>query len=84
VLVGNVAYQPLDIRLAQWLLSYAMDSQPIDISQMELARELGTAREVVGRLLKTFEDRGWVRMSRLKIHVTDRMALEALLSGDRE
>ncbi len=81
VLLENAAYQRVDMRLAQWLLSYASgDSTPIDISQIELARELGTAREVVGRILKSFERNGWVRLSRRKIHVTDRVALEALIS----
>jgi len=74
----HMAYQPVDMRLAQWLLSHASrDSIPIDISQMELARELGTAREVVGRQLKIFEDCGWVRRGRRKIHVIDRLALKA-------
>ena len=85
VLLENVAYQRVDMRLAQWLLDHARgDSTPIEISQMELARELGTAREVVGRLLKTFEGSGWVRLSRRKIRVTDRIALQALLSRDPE
>ncbi len=85
VLLEHMAFSRVDMRLAQWLLSHASrDSTPIDISHMELARELGTAREVVTRQLKAFEGSGLVRLGRREIHVADRRALKALLSRGRK
>ena len=85
VLLKHMAFSRVDMRLAQVLLSHASgDSTPIDISHRELARELGTAREVVTRQLKAFEGSEWVRLGRREIHVIDRLALKALISRGRK
>ncbi len=85
MLLEDVAFFRVEMRLAQWLLKHASeDSTPIDVSHKELARELGTAREVVGRQLKAFEGSGWVRLGRREIHVTNRRALKALLPRGRK
>ncbi len=84
MLLDQVAFRRIDTRLAQWLLVHGDDGvMPINISQSELARELGTAREVVTRQLKSFVHRGWVRVGRRQIQVTDRRALNELASGRR-
>ena len=46
----------------------------IAITHQELAIELGTAREVVSRLLKELERRGQVRLSRGRIDVTGELS----------
>jgi hypothetical protein len=38
-------------------------------------------REIVSRLLRSFEDRGWVRLERERITVLDPRALVALQRG---
>jgi CRP/FNR family transcriptional regulator len=38
-------------------------------------------REIVSRLLRSFEDRGWVRLGRERVRVVDRAALAALAAG---
>ena len=45
--------------------------QAIATTHQDLASELGTAREVVSRELKRFEDTGWVRLGRGHIEVLD-------------
>jgi CRP/FNR family transcriptional regulator len=40
-----------------------------------MAAELGTAREVVSRQLKEFERRGWVKLGRGVIKISDSSAL---------
>lgn len=40
--------------------------------------ELGSVREIVSRLLRAFEDKGWVDLARERIRITDRNALAAL------
>jgi CRP/FNR family transcriptional regulator len=41
-----------------------------------LADELGSAREIISRLLKGFSEQGWVKMAREEIEVTDKTALK--------
>lgn len=77
-LVEDVAFERLDKRLAGKLLQLAGDRGALAITHQELAVELGTAREVVSRVMKEFGRRGWVAASRGKIEITDRAALAAL------
>lgn len=74
-LVQEVAFEQMDRRLAATLLKQSQGSQIIRMTHQELASDLGTAREVVSRLLKEFERHGWVRLRRGLIEVLDRAAL---------
>ena len=60
-LVTAVAFQKLDQRLASLLIAKA---SPIRTTHQALADELGSAREIVSRLLKGFSEQGWVRLVR--------------------
>ena len=64
-----------DLRLARWL--GAKTEVEIRMKQHEIAHELGTAREVVSRALKAFEDRGWISIERGKVTILDPAALRA-------
>lgn len=72
-LVSAVAFQKLDQRLAALL---AAKSSPIHATHQALADELGSAREMVSRLLKNFAEQGWVRLGREQIAITDAEALK--------
>jgi CRP/FNR family transcriptional regulator len=72
-LVTAVAFQKLDQRLAALLTG---KSSPIHTTHQALADELGSAREIVSRLLKGFADQGWVRLGREQITLTDLPALK--------
>jgi len=63
-----------DLRLARWLAG--RDTTDIHMTQQELAQELGTAREVVSRTLKSFETRGWISLGRGTVTVHDRASLQ--------
>ena len=63
LLVEEVAFRRMDERLAHWLETRAVEGS-IRITHQELAVELGTAREVVSRLLKELERQGKLRLSR--------------------
>ena len=76
VLVEEVAFGRVDRRLAQRLLDLADDSALVRLTHQQIAVELGTAREVVSRLLKEFERRAWVALHRGHIELVDRGALE--------
>ncbi len=75
LLVEEVAFGRMDQRLAQFLLHQAEEGEVLQLSHQELAAELGTAREVVSRLLKEFERRGWVSLARRQITVVDKPAM---------
>jgi CRP/FNR family transcriptional regulator len=70
LLVEEVAFRRMDQRLEEWLLERSARG-PIVITHQELAGELGTAREVVSRLLKELERRDMVRLARGRIEVTN-------------
>ena len=72
-LVEAVAFQRLDQRLAALLLG---KGSPIRATHQSLADELGSVREIVSRLLRSFEDRGWVALGRERIEITDPAALQ--------
>lgn len=77
-LVEEVAFARMDIRLAHKLVELAHGEASIAVTQQQLASELGTAREVVGRVLGELQRRGWVTSTRGNIVLSDRQALEAL------
>lgn len=62
-----------DLRLARWLAGRAQGE--VEMKQAEIAQELGTAREVVSRALKSFEERGWIKIGRGRISVLNPDAL---------
>lgn len=71
MLVEEVAFHRMDERLEEWLQSRAGQGQKLlTITHQELAVELGTAREVVSRLLKELERRGKVQLARGKIDLS--------------
>jgi CRP/FNR family transcriptional regulator len=74
-LVEEVAFRQLDGRLAQLLVRRG---PVVEGTHQRLAEELGSVREIVSRLLRSFEQRGWVRIERERVTVTDPKALAAL------
>lgn len=78
LLVEEVAFGHVDRRLAQCLIHMSQSRDYVDITHQELAEELGTAREVVSRVLKEFERQGWVRLRRGHIELFDRRRLQAV------
>ncbi len=71
-LVSAVAFQKLDQRLAALLVA---KPTLLRTTHQALADELGSAREIVSRLLKGFSEQGWVKLAREQIEVTDAGAL---------
>jgi CRP/FNR family transcriptional regulator len=78
--VEAIASQKLDQRLAALLVNRSPDGE-INATHQALADELGSVREIVSRLLRNFEDRGWVDLGRERIRIVDRAALAALAQG---
>ena len=74
-LVDEVAFRRLDQRLAQLLVQRG---PVIEATHQKLADELGSVREIVSRLLRSFESRGWVALERERVTVRDARALAKL------
>ena len=79
--VEAIAYQKLDQRLAALLVNRDAEGGEIHATHQALADDLGSVREIVSRLLRNFEDRGWVDLGRERIRVVDRAALAGLATG---
>jgi CRP/FNR family transcriptional regulator len=77
-LVEAVAFQRLDARLAQLLIRRG---PVVQATHQSLADELGSVREIVSRLLRSFEERGWVRLERERVTLLDLKALAAHAQG---
>lgn len=73
--VEEVAYVPVDNRLARCLIENMDKNQVVLTTHYQLATNLGTAREVVSRLLKSFEKNGYLKLGRGKIHILNEQPL---------
>ena len=79
-LMEQIMWKSFDKRLAEFLLeeSRLEESKELKITHEKIAAHLGTAREVVTRMLRYFQSEGMVRLSRGTITLTDADKLENL------
>jgi CRP/FNR family transcriptional regulator len=80
MVVDEVAFGRVDLRLAELLVRSAKEGA-INATHAQIAMELGSAREVVSRLLKELERRGLVRLGRARIDVLDAPGLRRLIEA---
>lgn len=80
MVVDEVAFGRVDLRLAERLLRAVKDDPHavVATTHQALAVELGSAREVVSRILKDFERKGLVRLGRGRIEVVSPKGLMAM------
>jgi len=82
-LVEDLSLRTVRGRLARFLLEHADESTTNTgelarrWTQAEIAAQLGTVRDMVGRTLRAFADAGLVQMDRQRIVLLDREGLEA-------
>ena len=81
-LMEQIMWKSFDQRLAGFLLeeSDLEQSDVLRLTHEKIANHLGTAREVVTRMLRYFQSEGMVNLSRGAVELTDRDRL-AQLSG---
>lgn len=79
--VDDVAFGKIDVRLAERILDLAPDDIEISTTHQQMASELGTAREVVSRVLHDFAKRGLISQTRGRIVLEDRAGLRAISGG---
>ena len=78
LVVEEIAFGRLDIRLAQKLLELAHGQAHVKATHQQMAAELGTAREVVSRQLQEFHRRGWIAQSRGDIEILNAASIARL------
>lgn len=80
--VEQVLFMSLDKRLAIFLVDEMARTRKdeLRVTQEQIARYIGSAREVVSRTLKNFQTDGLIEQSRGIIRVTDKKRLMKLIS----
>ena len=80
-LMEQIMWKSFDKRLAEFLLeeSRLEETQQLKITHEKIANHMGTAREVVTRMLRYFQNEGMVVLTRGTIEIADEEKLEALI-----
>ncbi|MHB1484916.1 MAG: Crp/Fnr family transcriptional regulator [Saccharofermentanales bacterium] len=79
--IEQILFKSFDKRLAIFLLDEISktNSSDINLTQEQIAKHIGSAREVVSRMLKIFQTQGIIEQSRGFIHVLDKNKLKKLI-----
>ncbi len=80
-IMEQALFMSFDKRLANFLLEQSVieDSDRLAITHEKIANHLGTAREVVTRMLKYFQKEGMVALNRGAIEIVSRDKLEEIV-----
>jgi CRP/FNR family transcriptional regulator, anaerobic regulatory protein len=70
------------VRLAQFILTHAASDGTLQMTQQQLARHLGTTREVVARLIGEFVNAELLRTQRGSLAIRDLFRLRRVVSPD--
>ena len=80
-LIEATSFMRVEARLANLILERAGEGDALEMTQAEIARAIGTAREVVSRRLDRLARSGALRAERGRIEILDRAMLEALIAA---
>ena len=82
-LMDQIMWRSFDKRLATFLLEESLleETGCLKITHEKIANHMGTAREVVTRMLRYFQSEGMVKLTRGAVELTDMKRLRAL-SGE--
>lgn len=81
-LLDSVYFKSIRSRVAEFLIQLSDQrsrSYTLQITHASISIELGTAREVISRTLKYLENEGFIELSRGKIIIVNREALESYI-----
>lgn len=76
-IMQQIVFMSMDKRLAIFLLDEIAENETdmVAMTHEQIARHLGTAREVVTRMLKHFASDGWIEATRKGIKIIDKKKL---------
>ncbi|MGI6766012.1 MAG: Crp/Fnr family transcriptional regulator [Lentihominibacter sp.] len=80
-IMQQIVFMSMDKRLAIFLLDEVTGNgiDTVAMTHEQIARHLGTAREVVTRMLKRFASDGWVEVTRKGIKIIDKKKLRDIV-----
>ena len=81
--IEEITFKRMDVRVIRLLLEkyFQNENKDICLTHQQLAFELGTAREVISRILKDLEMRRAIDLSRGHIKITDPQLLQSMLKN---
>ncbi len=82
-ILSEVKFRRMDERLCDYLLSQDNINDAFKKTHQQIALEMGSAREVISRLLKEIEKKGLIRLSRGTIYILDRQGLSQMVEPPR-
>lgn len=70
-MIEHIVFEKMDKRLVEFLLDRCEKNKTniVEMTHEHIATELGTAREVVSRMLKQLESEGYVQLGREKVKI---------------
>lgn len=74
----EILFMSMDRRVAKFLLEEAGDGAVVKLTHEQIAKYMGTAREVISRMVKYFVAEGVITSSRGSINITDKTKLRKL------
>lgn len=79
-LIEQIMWKSIDKRLAGFLLEESVleNSNLLNLTHEAIANHLGTAREVVTRMLRYFQGEGFVKLTRRAVEILDKASMEEL------
>ena len=79
--IEEILFSSIEKRLANFLLEEAdrVGDDKIKVTHDRIAKNIGSAREVVSRMLKVFQEEGLIEQGRGKIVIIDEKGLEKFL-----
>lgn len=79
-IMEQILFMSFDKRLAMFLLEQVSieNSDTIHMTHEDIAKHMGSAREVVSRMLKYFQNEGFVRTERGSIILTNKKKLQSI------
>ena len=82
-LMEQIMWKSFDKRLAAFLLEESTldNTDSLKITHEKIANHMGTAREVVTRMLRYFQSEGMVKLTRGSVDLTDTKRLQALANA---
>jgi len=77
--IDSIAFKNMDERLMTYLRTkfQQLKTTTLNITHQEIARDLGTSREVISRLLKQMEKQGYVTLGRNKVQLQNLSKLQS-------
>ncbi len=80
-ILENISFKRTDTRIIEYLLTLShQHGNTLNVTHQKIALDIGTAREVVSRALKNFENQKLIKLSRGKINILDMKKLESELA----